>query len=412
MLNPKTKERELVYTVKIDEIRPIEGYDRVEHARVGGWWVIVQKDQFKVGDYAIYFEIDSKVPEKAEFAFLAKRHFKIKTLKMCKVVSQGLLMAIKDFADDSGKLPDWAERVTAVIKGYEGELDEPIFLTADLGVTYADAEDNARKANSPSKYEKMKQRHLQLFKKPFFKWLYSKEWGKKILFIFLGKKKDNRGWPAWVSKTDEERIQNMPFMFPGNPDEKWIATEKIDGTSTTFTMKRNKMSFDYYVCSRNVCFDKPEKAEKCFYASNVYLEMSEKYNIEDKLKYILTNNKDLSFITIQGETYGKDVQKRDYSITHHDFMAFNVIFGYKNGDKKRLNPIEMRDYLIKYDIPTVPVIDDAFVIPETCEEILEIAAGLSELDGKPREGLVFRSIDGVKSFKAVSNEFLLEYHSN
>ena len=29
----------------IDEIKPIPNYDRVEHARVGGWWVIVKKDQ-------------------------------------------------------------------------------------------------------------------------------------------------------------------------------------------------------------------------------------------------------------------------------------------------------------------------------------------------------------------------------
>ena len=38
MLNEKN-ERELAYAVKIDEIRPIEGYDRVEHARVNGWWL-------------------------------------------------------------------------------------------------------------------------------------------------------------------------------------------------------------------------------------------------------------------------------------------------------------------------------------------------------------------------------------
>ena len=43
MLN-KNGERELAYVVIIDEIKPIEGYDRVEYARVGGWWVIVQKN--------------------------------------------------------------------------------------------------------------------------------------------------------------------------------------------------------------------------------------------------------------------------------------------------------------------------------------------------------------------------------
>ena len=84
MLNAK-QERELCYVVVIDGIEPIPGYDRVETAIVGGWHVIVQKDQFKVGDPAIYFEIDSRVPSDREcFAFLEKRHYKVKTLKMCK----------------------------------------------------------------------------------------------------------------------------------------------------------------------------------------------------------------------------------------------------------------------------------------------------------------------------------------
>src|SRR5574344_901196 len=90
--------RELAYVVGIDEIKPIPNYDRVEHARVGGWWVIVRKDQFKVGDLAIYIEVDSKVPaDNPAFTFLEQRHFKVKTLKMCKVISQGLLMEPADF---------------------------------------------------------------------------------------------------------------------------------------------------------------------------------------------------------------------------------------------------------------------------------------------------------------------------
>ena len=60
MLNPQTNQRELAYIVAIDEIKPILNYNRVEHARVGGWWVIVKKDQFQVGDLAIYIEVDPK----------------------------------------------------------------------------------------------------------------------------------------------------------------------------------------------------------------------------------------------------------------------------------------------------------------------------------------------------------------
>ena len=35
MLNPQTNERELAYVARIEEIRPIPNYDRVEHARIG-----------------------------------------------------------------------------------------------------------------------------------------------------------------------------------------------------------------------------------------------------------------------------------------------------------------------------------------------------------------------------------------
>ena len=102
MLN-KSGERELAYVVLIDGIEPIPGYDRVETAIVGGWHVIVQKGQFKVGDPAIYFEIDSRVPKDKEcFAFLEKRNYKIKTLKMCKTISQGLLMHASDLVGKTG----------------------------------------------------------------------------------------------------------------------------------------------------------------------------------------------------------------------------------------------------------------------------------------------------------------------
>lgn len=58
MLNSR-QERELAYLVRIDDITPIDGYDRVELAHVAGWTVVVGKDELFSGDLAIYFEIDS-----------------------------------------------------------------------------------------------------------------------------------------------------------------------------------------------------------------------------------------------------------------------------------------------------------------------------------------------------------------
>ena len=324
--------------------------------------------------------------------FLEKRHFKVKTLKMCKVISQGLLMSPEDFGWDNNNI----------------KIGE--FLTEKLGIVYAEAEDNKRKANSEDKYKKMAQRNGKLFSKQPFRWLMKRNWGKKLLFIFFGKKKDKRGaWPSWVVKTDEERIQNMPWMFPGG-DEEWIETEKIDGTSTTFTMKGFSKKREYYVCSRNVVFDKPDKG--CYYDTNVYLEMAEKYEIEKVLDAILDLHKGiLDYVTIQGETYGEGIQKRTYGLTGHDFMAFNLIFGYKSGETKRFNPIEMTEFLSQYKIPCVPILDEHAKVPATCEEILAAAGGPSKIDGEMREGKVYRSYDGVRSFKAVSNEFLLKFHN-
>ena len=415
MLN-KDGIRELAYVVKIDNITAIPGYDRVELAHVGGWTIVVGKGEFQIGDPAIYFEIDSKLPEVEPFTnmeFLVKKKYKIKTQKMCKSLSQGLLMSAENFGWTAirGEGPYIHTSAPGILdnnRTFHFFNDESRFLTKQLGVTYYVAEDNARKANSVDKYKRMAQRHGKLFAKQPFRWLMKRDWGKKILFVFFGRARDKKNsWPAWVSKTDEERVQNIPWIL--NDKSPWIATEKIDGTSTTFTMKRHKgifrTQYEFLVCSRNVVFDKPDK--KCFYETNVYTEMAEKYHMEDVLKRLLNEVfTDAEWVTIQGETFGAGVQKRDYSLEGHDFRAFNLIVS----DKGRIGSVEAEKIVNPYGIKWVPILETLFILPDTVDELLTIATGKSVIDGKSREGIVFRSPNGVKSFKAVSNDFLLEFH--
>lgn len=166
----------------------------------------MRKEQFQPRDYAIYFEIDSKVPEVEPFIFLEPKHFKIKTQKMCKSVSQGLLMSIEDFTSLDNP-PAWALSLQNRIK--EGKNVEHEFLTEVIGVTYAVDEDNKRKAASVDKYKKMAQRKPDIFKRPWARWMMKREWGKKVMFFFFGKKKDSAtGFPThfpYVKKTDQER---------------------------------------------------------------------------------------------------------------------------------------------------------------------------------------------------------------
>ena len=411
MLN-KDGIRELAYVVSVDAVEPIAGKDRVECARIGGWTCMVPKGAFKVGDPGIYFEIDAQVPlDNPVFAFCAKYKGHIKTQKFKtpngQFWSQGPLMPASDFGwtVDSAQFAGGFDFIVDD-KGIQHiPEDESAFLTQQLGITYYEEEDNKRKAkvNPDAKINAALGRHPRIAKK-FGKFIKKNKVARSIFLFFFGKKKDVKSWPAWVVKTDEERVQNMPWILQNK--EPWIVTEKIDGTSTTFTMKRGKFGkYEFYVCSRNVVFDKPEKS--CYYDTNVYLEMAEKYDIENTLKKILDENKDFEWITLQGETYGESIQKRDYSLKGHDFVGFNFITS-KDG---RWNSKQAAAFVGQYGIPWVPILDDNFILPDTVEELLTMATDKSVIDGGMREGIVLRSQDGAQSFKAVSNEFLMKYHN-
>ena len=417
MLNSKGL-RELAYVVRIDEIKPIEGSDNCEAAYVGGWHVMTRKNTFKAGDLAVYFEIDSHVDtSKPEFAFLERKHGNIKTQKYTfggkgNFISQGLLMPFSDF-EVNGAIPTWLATINLQIASGTFDLNSDArFLTEALGVTYAVPEDNKRKSNGPDKYKSMGARHPKLFKTRPIRWLMRHNWGRKLLYVFFGRKKTRNDWPQWVKKTDEERIQNCPWVL-NDTDKEWIATEKIDGSSTTFTYRKDRFKKPVFlVCSRNVAFTKPGK--KCYYDTNIYTEMAEKYHMEEVMKDMFECRKradrGLIFVTIQAETYGAGVQRRDYSREDHDMAIFNVIWGYKDGTVIRWNPEEAKTWVGCWDLPYVPVLGK-MALPNDCDEVLALAgAEPSQLDGQMREGLVFRSLDGVDSFKAVSNEYLLKYH--
>lgn len=384
-------ERALAYLVTIDEIKPIPNYDRVEHARVGGWWIIVQKNQFNVGDKALYIEVDSHVPEKDErFAFLEKRHYKVKTLKMCKVYSQGLVMPLSDFPELKNK-----------------EIHEDV--TKLLGITYYVAEDNARKAksNPNAKYNNMAARHKNLAKKPWFRWLMKRMWGRELLFVFLGRKSDTpKKFPDWIKKTDEDRIENCMWMLEDK--EPYVKTEKIDGTSTTFFLDTTKRKHEFGVCSRNV---RQVDENQANYVSdvngigNVYWEMAFKYDIKNVLEAIAKKH-NVKRVVLQGETYGESVQNNKYKLNDRRFAAFNLIF-----DGVRLGSIKACEILKEYNVPFVPIIDANYILPdkEDFEAFKESADGMSTINNKClREGFVYRSQDGQKSLKNISRKFLLK----
>ena len=382
-------DRALAHIEKIEWVRPINGADNIELIGVLGWVCIAKKEEFKPGDLAVYIEIDSKCPESDErFAFLATKHYKVKTMKLgkFKVISQGLALPISLFPELSDK---------AI--GSD--------VTESLKITYSCEEDIKRKSNnidSNAKYKSMTQRHKKFFSRPLVRKIMRYKFGRKIMFLFFGRKKDNpKEFPKWIVKTDETRIENAPFYLEST--DKWIKTEKLDGTSCTFAEDRiKKNKFEFIVCSRNV--RQADRNQETYHESNVYWELADKYGIENILtKFAMENG--YNRVVLQGEGVGS-VQGNPYKMKENELFVFNLIV-----DSVRLGTVDMAKFCEQNGLKHVPIIDTEYLLPKTMEEMKLEADGYSEINPKvKREGFVYRSVDGQQSFKNVSREYLLKHN--
>jgi len=144
---------------------------------VDGWTCVVKKGVFAVGDSGVYFEIDSLLPlADPRFEFLKKgavgqEFHRLKTMKLRKQLSQGLLLPVSEFPELTPDCEDMA---------------------AVLGII---------------------------------------KWEPTIPACLAGKVKGL--FPSFIPKTDEERIQNMPQLLVDEADSLFEVTVKLDGSSMT-----------------------------------------------------------------------------------------------------------------------------------------------------------------------------------
>lgn len=380
--------RALAYIQHVTNIRPIDGADNIEQCNVLGWNLICKKGEFHEGDPCVYIEIDSKVPEREEFEFLRAKGFKVKTMKLGKFncISQGLAMPQSAFKELAG-------------------LSEGTDVTDILGIKYSVQEDNARKGNGDpnAKYKSMAARHQKTFKKKWARWMMCRSWGRKVMFFFFGKKKDNpRGFPTFVSKTDEERVENQPWRI--GDGKTYLATEKLDGTSCTYALERKgRNKFEFYVCSRNV--RQQDEKQECYHDHNIYWDLAFKYNIEQHLKDFLNQFPQLKWVCIQGEGVGS-VQGNPLKLTEDDLYVFN----FKDSQTGRWSSMAGAGQVRKWGMKWVPILGEV-QMPDTMEELKVLATGKSRVNPEVmREGIVYRSLDGSDSFKNVSREYLLKHN--
>ena len=382
--------RALAYIQHVTNIRPIEGADNIEQCNVLGWNLICKKGEFHEGDPCVYIEIDSKVPEREEFEFLRAKGFKVKTMKLGKFncISQGLAMPQSAFKELAG-------------------LSEGTDVTDILGIKYSVQEDNVRKGNGDpnAKYKSMAARHQKIFKKKWARWLMKREWGRKLMFVFFGKKKDNpRSFPThfpFIHKTDEERCENMPWVL--GYERPLIVTEKLDGTSSTYILEKKGRKYEFYVLSRNV--RQQDENQKTYHDHNIYWDMAFKYDIENRLKKYLDDN-NLDYVCIQGESVGS-VQGNPLKLKEDDLYVFNFI----RSDTGRMSSVDGQKIIETWGMKWVPILDTNYMVPDNMEEFKQYATAKSVVNPNVlREGVVLRDPTNDFSFKNVSREYLLKHN--
>lgn len=377
--------RKLATIQRITGIHPIPGADKIVRADVLGWSVVVGKDEFKEGDFAVYFEIDSwldatnpafKSFEERFIAWGTKRGMRLKTIKLRKQISQGLLMPWDKFPALSALL-----------------VKEGADVTETLGIEKWEALEEANANN-----------------------------GSQAAF------------PSFIFKTDQERVQNLGSQLPQHMEETFEVSIKLDGSSMTVYHLNDGSAYfdDHYakrtknkkltwwqrlkrwlgrdskpahiqgVCSRNCELDKD--------GDSLFAKVARDAGIFEALE-----NLDLNY-ALQGELVAPSIQGNHEQVQKPEFYVFDV-FDIDNqcyllpaAAQELVEGLLGLNYVRVIDIAKslTHFVTDMDNTRAAVENILAYAEGPGMNADVKREGLVFKSNQTPFSFKAISNSYLLK----
>ena len=340
--------RHLASIQRILSLDPIPDADSIERASVLGWQCVVKKGEFRVGDYVVYIEVDSLLPDRPEFEFMKPRGMRVRTVKLRGQVSQGLvfpLSIVNDASPLESYIPDEGDDVTALLDITKYEPPIPAQLAGETKGTF----------------------------------------------------------PGFLKKTDEERIQTMPWILEKYEGALCRVCEKLDGSSATYYFRDG----EFGVCSRNQELKETD--------GNSFWRVARELKLEEKLRDYGRN------IALQGELIGEGIQKNKYGLKGHAVYFFDVfdIDGYRH-----MSPYSADEVYWILGVSPAPIISDELLGASLIDALVTMATRKSAL--KPdvwAEGIVIRSYNDVTetfvtgqtvnrgrlSFKVINPSFLLKY---
>lgn len=414
--------RKLVTIRQITDIVDIPGADLIKKAVIeDGWDVVVKAGEFAVGDFGVFFEIDSFIQATDNrFAFLAKNKitwngiegYRLRTIRLRGQVSQGLILPLHLFPE----------------------------ITNEITIKFGDADlRNVREENFTGTVQVIK-------------------WDRPVSAQLQGKVKGY--FPTFIPKTDQERAQNMSRRIFGyeayhdvtpmntdlipeealfaliekqeivalggkfvdgietpnfyrvhkaqaSRDTKYEVSLKMDGSSMTVYVRNTPDGETKGVCSRNLELKLDD-------VDNTFVKTAVETNL---LELIGEQGGD---VALQGELMGPGIQGNRENLGYYQFFLYNI---YDITQARFLNPVERKQWVeaanavgkslfgVETMIQHVPILHEAATLDELgiyeMADLIKFAEGPS-LNNLVREGLVFKALDGSKQFKIISNEYLKE----
>ena len=385
--------RKLASIQRIKEITPIEGADRIELATVLGWQVVVPKGQYKPNQLVVYFEIDSFLPLRPEFEFLAARskrkneilgegyHLRSMTLKG--KVSQGLIMSLDEVF----------YYILPSVTTEEGQV-----RLSDLNEYFWNQEDvELIERSEPTIYEGADVTNLLDIKE----WVIPERAGSGGTMIGHASGK--------IRVTDETRVQSSPELLKEFENLDYYITLKIDGSSHSVKVDSEGK---FHVFGHH--YEYKDDGKSGFY------ELMKKMETETIMKKYMKEN-GITSMVIQGEYYGPGIQKNRLAVLSPSWKFFTI-----DEDENRVGLQEMKKFeeFCKENnnsLEMVPLLEEGKDLPSkypTVEALLE-RAGRDDSHSYQNdipEGIVIRPVEPVYSkvlgtslsMKVINNNYLLK----
>jgi RNA ligase (TIGR02306 family) len=360
-----------VPVVQIEEVIPIEGADRIEAVRIGGYQSIVEKGKYQVGHLAVYIPCSSLVPlsVQEELGLVGKlsgsRKDRVKEIKLKGVLSEGLVYPFGLMLDRAIEQHEAAECLAP--QDWIG-----LNVAEVLGI---------------EKYEPA------------------------VPAQFAGRVKP---YPFTMGY-DIENIKKHPRVFESG--EPVVMSEKIHGTLIQVGRVHNEDgSITTFVTSKGMGKAGLIIEDNEANAGNLYVKTAKAFNLFECLLG-LDEGQD---IYLFGEVFGKDGQTNIQDLTYTggvsgtpQFRAFDIYEG-KKGKGRFLN---VTDFVLACDALAIPTVNYIYEGPFSFEAVVEQTRGPETISGEGvhiREGVVVRPMLereerrlGRVILKSVSEDYLL-----